>query len=241
MNAFDQVILSKLNGFEGRYPSFDRAMVCWCSMNGLLLAGPIVAMFWWAWFKNGENIDQNKTVRETIISAMLASVIALFVIRFVDLLFPFRVRPLADPTNGFHFPKESYVNYENWSSFPSNHAVLLFTLTTCVFSFSRLLGWVALIDSLFLVLLPRVYLGIHYPTDVLAGAAIGVGIGILANQKDVKTFAARCVFPLLKKYPGPFYGGFFLFMYELTNLFVDGANLASVVFHHLGKFLHHQV
>lgn len=237
MNAFDYVILSKLNSFEGHHPSVDGALVYWCGLNGLLLAGPIVAMFWWAWFKNGENVNQNQAARESIISAALATIFALFVIRFVDLLLPFRIRPLADPTIKLHFPNEPSISYENWSSFPSNHAVLFLTLTTCVFSFSRLLGWIALMDSLFLVLLPRVYLGIHYPTDVLAGAAIGVGIGLLANQKDVKAFAAGCVFPSLKKYPGPFYAGFFLFMYEVTNLFVDGANLASAIFHHLRKLI----
>jgi membrane-associated phospholipid phosphatase len=237
MNAFDYVILSKITSFEGRYPSVDR--ILFSAMNGLLTAGPIVAMFWWAWFKKGENIEQNQAARESVVSAMLASFLALFVIRFADLVLPFRIRPLADPTVQFHFPKEPGIRFEDWSSFPSDHAILFLTLTTCVFSFSRLLGWIALMDSFFLVLLPRIYLGIHYPTDVLAGSAIGVGIGLLANQKDIKTFAAGIVFPLLKKYPGPFYAGFFLFMHELTNMFMDGANLASVIIRHLRAFLHH--
>jgi len=232
MNAFDHSILSMLNRLEGQYPSFDGTLVSLSAASGFLKAGLIVALYWWAWFKNGDDKIKNKNVREIIISAMLACVASLVIARLIVLAFPSRVRPIADPTNGLHFPPEPLVDWQNWSSFPSDHAIMFFTLTTCLFYVSRALGWIALLDSMFLVCLPRIYLGIHYPTDVLAGAAIGVGMGIVANQKAIKSYVAKGPFLWLDKHPSSFYAFFFLFMYQVTDMFQDIVYMALAVIRH---------
>ncbi|MGB7768630.1 MAG: phosphatase PAP2 family protein [Verrucomicrobiia bacterium] len=238
MNAFDFSILSFLNRFEDQCPSFDKALLSLSAASAFCKAGLIVALYWWAWFKNGEDHNKNKDVREIIISAMLACVAAVIVIRLAVLAFPFRVRPLADPTNGLHFPQESFINWHNWSSFPSDHAIMFFTLTIPLFFISRVLGWIALLDSVFLVCLPRVFLGIHYPTDVLAGAAIGVGIGLLANQKNIKGVISKRAFQFMEKHPGLFYAGFFLFTCQVANMFSDSVSVGSIIINHLKKLLH---
>jgi undecaprenyl-diphosphatase len=219
VNAFDFSILSFLNRFEGQHPSFDGAVV-FLSNNGFLRGGILAALCWWAWFKNGEDTAKNKDAREVIISAMLACVVSIVIARLVVMAFPFRVRPISDPTNGLHFPA-SRMDWQNWSSFPSDHAMMFFTLTTCLFFVSRVMGWIALFDSVVLICLPRVYLGIHYPTDILAGAAIGIGIGLLANGRALRSFLAKGVLAWIQKYPGSFYAVFFLFMYQVTVIFFD--------------------
>ncbi|PYI86405.1 MAG: hypothetical protein DME26_09070 [Verrucomicrobia bacterium] len=161
MNAFDFSILSFLNRFAGQYLSFDKALVFLCN-NGFFRGGVIAALCWWAWFKNGEDKDKNKEAREVIISTMLACLVSVLFARLVVLAFPFRVRPISDPTNGFHFPAAP-IDWHNWSSFPSDHAIMFFTLTTGLFFISRVLGWIALMDSVFLVCLPRIYLGVSWP------------------------------------------------------------------------------
>ena len=60
-----------------------------------------------------------------------------------------------------------------WSSFPSDHAILFMALAVAIFLASRRFGWLALTYTTLCIIGPRVYLGWHWPTDVLAGALLG--------------------------------------------------------------------
>lgn len=74
-------------------------------------------------------------------------------------------------------------------SFPSGHAAFFFALSTVVYLHARqgglarssfaeqkLLGWWFFIASA-LIGLARIAAGAHYPTDVLAGALLGIAVG----------------------------------------------------------------
>jgi undecaprenyl-diphosphatase len=61
-------------------------------------------------------------------------------------------------------------------SFPSSHAANCFALATVIFLFHRRWGWIAFIPAA-LVALSRMYVGSHWPLDVLAGSLIGIGCG----------------------------------------------------------------
>jgi len=61
-------------------------------------------------------------------------------------------------------------------SFPSNHAINMWALAT-VFSLWLPKPAPAFFALAGLVAYSRIYLGVHYPSDVLAGAACGVAIG----------------------------------------------------------------
>jgi undecaprenyl-diphosphatase len=218
MNAFDHSIIAFLNQFVGRFPLFDKALVQ-LSSNTFFRGGILVALLWWAWFKEREE-DKNRDARRGVIVSVIAGGISIVLARLITLALPFRVRPISDPTNGFHFPPAT-IDWEAWSAFPSDHAILFATLTTGLFLVSVPLGWIALLDTLFVVCLPRIYLGIHHPTDTLAGLAIGVSFGFLANQPAFRNRVGDAALCWMKGHPGSFYAAFFLFSSELTGMFWD--------------------
>ncbi len=66
-------------------------------------------------------------------------------------------------------------------SFPSSHAVNSFTIAVVIGLFERKL-LIAAILAAATVAFSRVYLGVHYPSDVIVGALVGSGIGYLAYR-----------------------------------------------------------
>lgn len=63
-------------------------------------------------------------------------------------------------------------------SFPSGHTLACFEAATVLFIHDKLLGIPAVVIAV-LVALSRLYLYVHYPTDVLAGALLGILFGAL--------------------------------------------------------------
>ncbi len=64
-------------------------------------------------------------------------------------------------------------------SFPSSHAVTAFAAATAMTLHDKRWGWAAFPAAL-LVSFSRLYLYVHFPTDVLAGAILGVLCALLA-------------------------------------------------------------
>ena len=90
---------------------------------------------------------------------------------------------------GYDLVKDS-----NTSSFPSNHTVAMFTLSTSlILTNKRLFGIFSLMLA-FLVGISRVYIGVHFPFDILGGIVYGVVLTLLfylVFPKMYEMFAKR--------------------------------------------------
>lgn len=64
-------------------------------------------------------------------------------------------------------------------SFPSGHTLASFEAATVLLIRDKRFGIPAMVLAV-LIALSRLYLYVHYPTDVLAGAVLGIGIAFLA-------------------------------------------------------------
>jgi undecaprenyl-diphosphatase len=80
--------------------------------------------------------------------------------------------PLADPS------LHPLVALPNSSSFPSGHAAAAFAFAVALSLLAPRLRWLYLAVAT-LVAVSRVWLGVHYPSDVLAGALVGGACGWL--------------------------------------------------------------
>lgn len=79
----------------------------------------------------------------------------------------YRPRPFLDL--GF----TALIDHSATGSFPSGHAAFFFTLAFAVFYFNRRWGFWFLVAAV-LMGLARIFAGVHWPTDIVAGAAIGL-------------------------------------------------------------------
>ncbi len=218
MNFFDSSVIHFLNGFSQKSFFFDR-MMNFLVDNYFLKGAMVVAVFWYLWFR--KSVNTNK-VREGIVITIISSFIAIILGRLLALTLPFRVRPVYDPSVIFLKPyRFGAYDLGNWSSFPSDHAIMYFALATGIFLISKKLGILTYLYTFFVGCFPRMYMGLHYPSDVLVGAVIGVVIALSVSK-------AKIFFPLVKKIlhfsvsrPGIFYALFFLLSYQISDMFEE--------------------
>ena len=89
-----------------------------------------------------------------------------------------------------HFQKEIILLVEGLHdySFPSGHTIASFEAATALLIGNKKLGIPALILAV-LIAFSRLYLYVHYPTDVLASIVLGIGIAFLGTFLVKKGFS----------------------------------------------------
>lgn len=224
----DGPIVRFLNQFSQVNPAFDRLVVD-IADSALLKGGFFMAYFWWLWFKSGKDAVARQN---TIVVSFAGALLAVAISRIFQRLLPFHDRLVHAAGTGFVLPAGvDPKSLSDWSSFPSDHAALFFALSTAIWLQSRRLGLLASLWTSFVICLPRIYLGYHYPSDVLAGAALGVAIMAGTHLwADSARWPTRIV-DWSRAHQTAFYALAFLATYEITVLFYDLRALAEDSYH----------
>ena len=91
-----------------------------------------------------------------------------------------RARPFENNSEFFDFINSVGYKLPDSSSFPSGHAASSFAVTYALFICDKKCGKLSLIWAI-LVALSRIYMCVHYPTDVFAGIMLGFVIAHVAS------------------------------------------------------------
>lgn len=218
MNVFDLSIISFFNHFA--YLSMFLNKLLFFLADSVLAWVLLISFLWWAWFRgDGQETSNRKHVLSIIISCLAASVI-LFVFQDSKLSILFRPRPPFNPQSNFHIPSgiEISSNWRTLTSFPSGHAMVFAAISVGILYVSRRAGVLCLIFSLVICLL-RIFFGFHYPTDVIAGAVLGVALFYLARTKLVEQLLTCQILRWSSIHPPSFYTAFFIITYVIATRF----------------------
>jgi undecaprenyl-diphosphatase len=220
--AIDLSIFRALNDFCGWSPTLDRIVVHLEVLKGSLFLG----IFGFLWYRADKGQPER---RERLLLIVVAVAAALVTTRVISMLLPFRDRPMYSV--GANAPTfEWHADLEHWSSFPSDNAAYLFAIAASLWPISR--RW-ALFFGIFAAFasLARVYLGIHYPGDILAGALIGIATGVAVNREALRKWIARWILTFEPRYPSYFYGLLFLVLAELAGGFPNTRRIGVAIVH----------
>ena len=219
MNGFDAVILSFLNGFARQSEIIDE-LVAMVAYNDLLKGAIAVTVLYGLWFASPVDEEGQRRRRALILATLAGVVVALALNRYLASQLPFRVRPVSDPETGFVVPYGvAQRTFSNLSSFPSDHAVLFIGLATGALLVSRPAGILLLAHALLIVLPSRVYLGLHFPTDMVAGGLLGAAFVLMATRRAPRRWISQPCLKWSAAHPASFYALFFLATLELAILF----------------------
>ncbi|MFB7938214.1 phosphatase PAP2 family protein [Streptomyces sp. NPDC056049] len=168
----DVGLLYDINGLaKDAPPWFDRVME-FTGEYGIMLAMVLVVLWCWWSVRRRDTLADSVSAVAGIVWAPLAAGVALLVnipIRgFVE-----RPRPFED-----HDGLEVLVDGKTDYSFVSDHATMAMAIAVALFVADRRFG-IAAIGLALAEGFARVYMGVHYPTDVIGGFALGTAVALL--------------------------------------------------------------
>ena len=231
MNSFDSKILTILTNDALHSETLNHAVSVVADFY--LFKGVLpLAMLCAIWF---DTRQRRQWQREMVVATILGGLLALFVGRVLAHYLPFRQRPLYDLSLHLTFPIAATPEavLRTWSSFPSDHAMMWAAVAMGIFLVSRWMGVLALLQCVFLICLPRVYLGLHYPSDVLAGMILGVGVTCVVTRKPVMERFAPAIVRFIDRFPSVSYACMFVVLFELATTFDEPRELAQSIFRHV--------
>jgi hypothetical protein len=233
VNAFDRSI-AEWCGQSGLHPAklhafIEQGVAC----NDLLKGGLLVAALWWLWLQ--PHSEQTRR-RELVVVAIAASLLGAILSRTIAQELPFRDRPFATPGLSIPIPLSSAFEAKG-GSFPSDHLTLAFALVTGVFLASRPVGLALGAYTLVMVAGPRIYLGIHWATDIIGGVLLGIALVAAFNRPALREPMTRRVFSWMHRKPGLFYASLFLVSFGLMTRFDNVRTLSKYGVHAIQRSL----
>ncbi|MER5598167.1 phosphatase PAP2 family protein [Streptomyces sp. NPDC002265] len=169
----DVDLLYDINGLAGSTPHwFDRG-VAFVGEYGLLLAMVLVVLWCWSSVRRRGGDEAASSVAGLVWAPLAAGIAVLVNVPIRG--FVQRPRPFLD-----HQGLDVLVSGKNDYSFVSDHATITMAIGVGLFVTNRRFGLLGIALAM-LEGFCRVYMGVHYPTDVVGGFALGTAVALLLS------------------------------------------------------------
>ncbi|MFI2212212.1 phosphatase PAP2 family protein [Streptomyces sp. NPDC020141] len=191
----DLNLLYDINGLSKAAPPWVDRVMGFVGEYGIMLGLVVVGLWaWWSVRGRGAAEDSVAAVTALVwapLAAAAAVVVNIPIRGFVE-----RPRPFVD-----HKGLEVLVSGKTDYSFVSDHSTMAMAIAVGIFLAHRRLGFAALGLALTEGFL-RVYMGVHYPTDVIGGFALGTAVTLL-----LAPLAMALLTPVVSAIAGSKHGG----------------------------------
>ncbi|NIP32410.1 phosphatase PAP2 family protein [Candidatus Saccharibacteria bacterium] len=164
---FDHLLFKKINDFAG-----ENSLSDWVGIFGarylivIIIASLLKYVF--VYKDKAERLVNIKVVFNAIFSAGLGLLFNFIVSIFIQRSRPFEIG----------LGENIYGSVWTAGSFPSEHTTIAFAIALAVFLTYKKFGTILLVLAA-IVGISRVYVGVHYPLDVAAGALVGIAMAYL--------------------------------------------------------------
>lgn len=155
MTSVDTKLFHSIYDLAGASEFWDQTAIYGARYSLVVFAGILLVCLFW----------NRKIFWTGFLAAVLARGIFTELIRY----FYFRPRPFVVFSNIQALIDKNPAE----SSFPSGHAAFMFAIAFSVYLYNRKLGAILIAAALFLSF-ARIYVGVHYPTDILGGILVAV-------------------------------------------------------------------
>lgn len=223
--SFDYWLLGLINGLAQKSPLLDTIVGSIAGLE-LIKGAVVVSLLLYVWLApSGRLASPNMAFGRSALGAAIGIVAG----RAMQVMLPYRHRPTHDPTIEFNLPiGQNPDTLQNWSSFPSDHAVLYFAIATAVWITNRRLGLFAFLWTVLVIGFARVYTGFHFPTDILGGGLLGMFVMWFAFKVPIPVVANNFMRRWEEAHAPSLYALAFIIAFQMATVFNDGRYMARL-------------
>ncbi|WP_018130377.1 undecaprenyl-diphosphatase [Effusibacillus pohliae] len=162
----NEQLFQSINQWAGHFAWLDEPMILLTKYAPLLFAGLLL----WLWLRGGRQRERN------VLYAAITAALALLINQLIGAVY-FHPRPFM--LHAVH----QLVPHAPDNSFPSDHATGAFALAVAVYLRNRKWGY-GMLGLAVAIAFSRVFVGVHYPADVIGGAVVGLVSSLLVARGE---------------------------------------------------------